>query len=62
LVNLTAGLGLKSRADVYTVVAASSMPRGKMVIIKSEDTLSASTNVAKTSASVTTFLPVAVWM
>jgi hypothetical protein len=46
----------------YTVFSASSVPRRKMCIIHPEDTLSASTNVAKTSASVTTLLPVAVLM
>jgi hypothetical protein len=60
---LTAGLRPKSTADVYTVFSASSVPRRKMYIINPEDTLSTSTNVAKTSVSVTTtLLTVAVWM
>jgi hypothetical protein len=58
---LTAALGPKSKTHVYTVLSASSVPRGKIFFpINPEDALSVSTNVAKISASVITLLPVAV--
>jgi hypothetical protein len=55
-----AGLGLKSKTAVYTnVFSTNSVTREKMDI-SPDDTPSTSTNVAKNSASVTTFVPFAI--